>query len=347
MAHRVFRERRVHVKDQAGPAYPLWWPACRSESPLAVTTTRVTTAVAARSLRRQLRPPRSASAAAHRRPRAFGPAGEKAANLAVRRDRTPRSRRPAPTSHVEAVRRPTRRREPTAGAVGAAQASDLRRRELPHRPVVARARRSRSAFGRRSREQVPLISPSATERRDHRPADDGFVYRTSPPDSLQGPTLADAIEEALRAPRAIGLDRRSQRRRTATGLATEFQTPGKAGGGIGDGVRLDIGALPTTTPRPMQIVSREPRRVRAHRLPGALEPVGPALTRTGDYDAANLRHRRTASRSTTGSRMPIPGTRSPACGGTAPVDARRLGHGQGVRRGCTRRRRSSRRTSTG
>ncbi len=40
-------------------------------------------------------------------------------------------------------------------------------------------------------EEVPLISPSATSDEITGLADDGFVSRTSPPDSFQGPTLAE------------------------------------------------------------------------------------------------------------------------------------------------------------
>ncbi len=48
-----------------------------------------------------------------------------------------------------------------------------------------------------ARQQIPLISPSATSPEITDLPDDGFVFRTAPSDALQGQVLADAVEEDL------------------------------------------------------------------------------------------------------------------------------------------------------
>ena len=48
-----------------------------------------------------------------------------------------------------------------------------------------------------AREQIPLISPSATSPEITELPDDGYVFRTAPSDALQGQVLADAMEEEV------------------------------------------------------------------------------------------------------------------------------------------------------
>ena len=119
-------------------------------------------------------------------------------------------------------------------------------------------------------EEVPLISPSATSDEITGLDDDGFVNRTSPPDSFQGPTLANYLDQELGGAEGKTVNIGARNDAYGTGLADTFSD------GLGGARRLDRrgGHL---RHRPAELRHRgrsdhvrEPGCDRDHRLPGDL-----------------------------------------------------------------------------
>jgi branched-chain amino acid transport system substrate-binding protein len=138
-----------------------------------------------------------------------------------------------------------------------------------------------------ARDQVPLISPSSTSPEITDLPDDGYVFRTAPSDALQGQVLADAIEEANGGTDglvAIG----GRNDPYGEGIVTEFQAAWEAKGGqTTDPVLWDV-ELSSYNSEAEQIVSEKPDTFMLIDFEEPWNRIGPALTRTGDFDAANL-----------------------------------------------------------
>ncbi len=136
-------------------------------------------------------------------------------------------------------------------------------------------------------EEVPLISPSATGDEITGLDDDGFVSRTSPPDSFQGPTLSTyLVEEALKGAEGKTINIGARNDTYGTGLAQTFRDAWEeAGGEIGEEVIYDID-LPNYDTEADQIVSGNPDGIVIIDFPETYNKVGPALVRTGNYDTA-------------------------------------------------------------
>ncbi len=71
-------------------------------------------------------------------------------------------------------------------------------------------------------EEVPLISPSATSDEITGLDDDGFISRTSPPDSFQGPTLANLLDQELGGAEGKTVNIGARNDAYGTGLAGTF-----------------------------------------------------------------------------------------------------------------------------
>ncbi len=129
--------------------------------------------------------------------------------------------------------------------------------------------------------------------------DDGFVNRTSPPDSFQGPTLSHVPGRrgARRRRGQDGQHRRSQRRLRHRPGADVQRPPGRTlGGEIGEEVIYDID-LPNYDTEADQIVSGNPDGIVIIDFPETYNKVGPALVRTGNFDTDDhVRHRRSDRR---------------------------------------------------
>ncbi len=134
-------------------------------------------------------------------------------------------------------------------------------------------------------EEVPLISPSATSDEITGLEDDGFVSRTSPPDSFQGPTLSNYIDQEIGAEgKTVNVGARNDA--YGTGLAETFSAAWEeAGGTVGETVIYDID-LPTYDTEAEQITSGSPDVTVIIDFPETYNKVGPALVRTGNFDPA-------------------------------------------------------------
>jgi len=133
-------------------------------------------------------------------------------------------------------------------------------------------------------EEVPLISPSATSDEITGLDDEGFVNRTSPPDSFQGPTLANFLDEELGGAEGKTVNIGARNDAYGTGLAETFSAAWEGlGGSIGEEVIYDID-LPSYDTEAEQITSGSPDATVIIDFPETYNKVGPALVRTGNYD---------------------------------------------------------------
>src|SRR5215217_6965869 len=90
-------------------------------------------------------------------------------------------------------------------------------------------------------DQVLLISPASTSDEITGLDDDGLVNRTSPPDSFQGPTLADFIEQELGGAEGKVVNVGARNDAYGTGLDETFSAAWESKGGeIGEDVVYDI-----------------------------------------------------------------------------------------------------------
>ena len=94
---------------------------------------------------------------------------------------------------------------------------------------------------------------------------DGLMNRTAPPDSLQGPTLANYIEQELGGAEGIAVNVGARDDAYGTGLADSFGTAWEdKGGTVGEEVIYDP-AQPSYDSE-ASLLGRQPGRVRDHRL---------------------------------------------------------------------------------
>jgi branched-chain amino acid transport system substrate-binding protein len=213
---------------------------------------------------------------------AFGPAGEKAANLAIEEATAALEEAGADISvSLDAADSQT---EPTAAQSAAKQLISGGSSCL----IGPWSSGETVPVGRSvaAREQVPLISPSATSPELTELPDDGYVFRTAPSDALQGQVLADAIEEAEGTDVVVSIGGRNDP--YGEGIVTEFQAAWEAKGGTVSGPVLWDPELSSYNSEADEIVSDNPDQFLLIDFEEPWNRIGPALTRTGDYDAANL-----------------------------------------------------------
>jgi branched-chain amino acid transport system substrate-binding protein len=129
-------------------------------------------------------------------------------------------------------------------------------------------------------EEVLLISPASTSDEITGLEDDGLVNRTSPPDSFQGPTLADFVDQEIGAQGStanVGVRNDAY----GTGLGDTFsQAWEELGGTIGERIDYDI-KLPTYDSEAEQLTSGNPDALVIVDFPETYNKVGPALVRAG------------------------------------------------------------------
>jgi ABC-type branched-subunit amino acid transport system substrate-binding protein len=131
-------------------------------------------------------------------------------------------------------------------------------------------------------DEVLLISPASTSDEITGLDDpDGFINRTVPPDSLQGPTLANFMDQELGGAEGTTVNVGARNDAYGTGLVDTFSTAWEGlGGTIGEEVVYDP-ELPNYDSEAEQLVSGEPDATVIFDFPETYNKVGPALVRAG------------------------------------------------------------------
>ena len=136
------------------------------------------------------------------------------------------------------------------------------------------------------RENVLQISPASTSDEISTLEDDGLMNRTSPPDRFQGPALSDAMEDALGGAQGKTVNIGARNDAYGTGLSDTFSKAWQAKGGrIGERVIYDP-EQPSYNSEAAQIASGNPDAWVIIDFPETYQKVGPALVRTGDWEAS-------------------------------------------------------------
>jgi ABC-type branched-subunit amino acid transport system substrate-binding protein len=134
-------------------------------------------------------------------------------------------------------------------------------------------------------EGVLLISPASTSDEITPLEDDGLVNRTSPPDSFQGPTLANFLDQELGGAQGKTINVGARNDAYGTGLAETFSAAWEdLGGQIGAEEIYDID-LPNYDSEAQSLVSGNPDGLVIVDFPETYNKVGPALVRAG-FDPA-------------------------------------------------------------
>jgi ABC-type branched-subunit amino acid transport system substrate-binding protein len=134
------------------------------------------------------------------------------------------------------------------------------------------------------RDGILQISPASTSDEITGLEDDGLLNRTVPPDSFQGPTLADAIAKDLGGADGKTVNIGARNDAYGNGLADTFSAAWEdQGGTIGEKVIYDPEAA-TYNAEAAKITSGSPDATVIIDFPETFAKVGPALVRTGDYD---------------------------------------------------------------
>jgi len=130
-------------------------------------------------------------------------------------------------------------------------------------------------------EEVLLISPASTSIDITGLEDDGLVNRVPPADNLQGPALADLIEDSIDGAEGKTLNIGARNDAYGTGFADAVQEAWEAKGGtVGERVEYDT-KLPTYDTEAQQIVGGNPDAIAIIDFPETYNKVGPALVRAG------------------------------------------------------------------
>ena len=128
------------------------------------------------------------------------------------------------------------------------------------------------------------ISPASTSDEITGLDDDGLLNRTAPPDSFQGPTLANTMDAALGGASGKTVNIGARNDSYGTGLAGTFGDAWKElGGTVGQQVIYDP-EQPSYDSEAEQITSGNPDAIVIIDFPETFVKVGPALQRTGNWD---------------------------------------------------------------
>jgi branched-chain amino acid transport system substrate-binding protein len=131
---------------------------------------------------------------------------------------------------------------------------------------------------------ILLISPASTSDEITGLDDDGLVNRTAPPDSFQGPTLANTIADALGGAEGKTVNIGARNDAYGTGLTQTFGDAWKElGGSVGEQVIYDP-EQPSYDSEAQQITSGNPDATVIIDFSDNFPKVAPALQRTGNWD---------------------------------------------------------------
>jgi ABC-type branched-subunit amino acid transport system substrate-binding protein len=130
-------------------------------------------------------------------------------------------------------------------------------------------------------EEVVMISPASTSDEITGLDDNGLINRTAPPDSFQGPTLADYVDSQIGGAKGKTVNVGVRNDAYGTGLGDTFSEAWEGlGGKIGERVDYDI-KLPNYDTEAEQLTSGNPDALVIVDFPETYNKVGPALVRAG------------------------------------------------------------------
>jgi ABC-type branched-subunit amino acid transport system substrate-binding protein len=136
-------------------------------------------------------------------------------------------------------------------------------------------------------DEILMISPASTEDAVTGLKDNGFVNRTSPPDRFQGPALSNVAEEALGGAQGKTVNIGARNDPYGTGLADTFSRAWEGKGGrVGERVIYDP-EQPSYNSEALEIAGGDPDAHVIFDFPPTYENLGPALVRTGRWEASN------------------------------------------------------------
>jgi ABC-type branched-subunit amino acid transport system substrate-binding protein len=210
----------------------------------------------------------------------FGPPGEKAAKLAEQQ--ISQAIRQAGVKQTVKLQNEDEQTDPAAAVAAARKLKD------GGASCIAGAWASSDtipvARSVSSRDKILQISPASTSAEITTLSDDGYLNRTAPPDSLQGPALATAVAAELGGASGKTINIGARNDAYGTGLAGFFEKAWKAKGGkIGQKVIYDP-KQPSYNSEAQKIASGNPDGWVIVDFPETYQKVGPALVRTGKWD---------------------------------------------------------------
>jgi ABC-type branched-subunit amino acid transport system substrate-binding protein len=214
----------------------------------------------------------------------FGPPGEKAADIAV--DQINEAISEAGVDHTVEIVHEDNETNPQAAVQAARKLV-----ESDGASCIAGAWASADSIPTfesvSSREGVLQISPASTSDEITTLDDpDGLMNRTSPPDSFQGPTLAEYMDQELGGAEGVTVNVGARNDAYGTGLADTFGAAWEElGGTVGEEVIYDP-EQPSYDSEAGQITSGNPEAIVIVDFPETYNKMGPALVRTGDFDAS-------------------------------------------------------------
>jgi len=130
------------------------------------------------------------------------------------------------------------------------------------------------------------ISPASTRDELSSLDDDGLVNRTVPPDSAEGPVLADAIADDLGGAKGQTVNIGARDDSYGNGIAGTFEDAWRAlGGKVGERVIYNPSSNSFDGPA-SRITSGDPDATLIVDFPQTFAKLAPALHRTGNYDPA-------------------------------------------------------------
>jgi len=134
-------------------------------------------------------------------------------------------------------------------------------------------------------EEVMLISPASTADALSDLDDDGLFARTAPPDGLQGKALADRMEKELEGLKGKTINIGARNDLYGTGFADSLEAElEERGAKVGEKVIYDP-EQPSYNSEAAQLTSGEPDNWVIIDFPETFAKLGPALVRTGTWEA--------------------------------------------------------------
>jgi ABC-type branched-subunit amino acid transport system substrate-binding protein len=135
------------------------------------------------------------------------------------------------------------------------------------------------------REKILQISPASTAASIGGLDDDGYLGRTAPPDTLQAKALADHMDKELDGAQGKTANVGARNDFYGTGLADAFQKEWQARGGKVEQKVIYDPDQPSYNSEAQKITSGNPDAFVIVDFPETYAKVGPALVRTGKWDA--------------------------------------------------------------